>query len=156
VPAAPGSNVAVTDSHTGAVLYVDTTAMDRVGLESVHAGGTYDVFNALISVRDAIMNSRDMSAAQQTTLLENAMDALTEATDGLTQATTSNGAQLQIMNSLEDSTKNMAHNSQQQADALENADITDVAADLARRQVLYEMSLAITSKLLSMSLLNYM
>jgi flagellar hook-associated protein 3 FlgL len=156
VPAAPGSNVAVTDSHTGAVLYVDTTAMDRVGLESVHVGGTYDVFNALISVRDAVMNSRDMSAAQQTTLLENAMDALTEATDGLTQATTSNGAQLQIMNSLEDSTKNMAHNSQQQADALENADITDVAADLARRQVLYEMSLAITSKLLSMSLLNYM
>jgi len=156
VSAASGSNVAVTDSRSGTILYVDTTAMDRVGTEPVHSGGTYDVFNALISVRDAVLNNHGMSAAQQTAWLEKAMDGLTEASDGLTQAVTSNGAQLQVMSSLKDSTKNMSDNSRQQADALENADIIDVASDLARRQVLYEMSLSTASRLLSMSLLNYM
>jgi flagellin-like hook-associated protein FlgL len=156
VPAASGANVAITDSRTGAVLYADTTAMDRVGVEPVRPHGTYDIFSALISVRDALLNTRNVTGAQLTTLCDQAMGVLAEATAGLTQAMASNGAQLQVMIALQDSTKTLALNSRQQADSLENADIVDVASDLARRQVLYEMSLAMASKLLSMSLMNYM
>jgi flagellar hook-associated protein 3 len=156
VPAASDANVAVTDSRSGARLYVDGTALERVGTEPVRPHGTYDIFSALISVRDAILNERNVSASQQTTLLEQAMGELSEAAGGISQAMTSNGAQLQALNDLKQSTKNMSLTAQQQADSLENADIIDVATDLARRQVLYESSLATAARLLSMSLLNYM
>jgi flagellar hook-associated protein 3 len=156
VPTAAGANVAVTDSGSGDILYVDSGGLERVGLEPVRAHGTYDIFSAIISVRDAILNDRSMSAAQNTKLLGEAMGALTEAADGVTRATTSNGAQLQVMNDLKESAASMSQNSRLQALALENADIVDVASDLARRQVLYEMSLATASKLLSLSLLKYL
>jgi flagellar hook-associated protein 3 FlgL len=125
-------------------------------VEPVRPHGTYDVFSALISIRDAVLNDRNVSDSQQRTLLDQAIGELSEATSGISQAMTSNGAQLQAMSDLKQSTKNMSLTTQQQANSLENADIVDVATDLARRQVLYESSLATAAKLLSMSLLNYM
>ncbi|MCX5682510.1 MAG: flagellar hook-associated protein FlgL, partial [Planctomycetota bacterium] len=123
VAADSGANVAITDSRTGDVLYADTTALDRVGVEPVRPHGTYDIFNALISVRDALSNSRNLPENQVPALCDQAMGALAEATAGITQAMTSNGAQLQVMTALQDSTETMASNSRSQADSLENADI---------------------------------
>jgi flagellin-like hook-associated protein FlgL len=38
---------------------------------------------------------------------------------------------------------------------LEQADIAQLAIDLSRRDVLYQMSLSVTAKLLSLSLLDF-
>jgi predicted HTH domain antitoxin len=39
---------------------------------------------------------------------------------------------------------------------LEEADIAQIAIDLTRREVLYEMSLSMAARLLSMSLLDFL
>lgn len=147
---------AVTDSATGRVLYVDTSDVARTGLEPVRVPGTYDVFAALVSVRDAIRNSRNLGDAQRQTIMDNAMTALQEVTDRLSEAITATGAHLQALDSLKSNLQNVQEFSRQQASALSDADIVDVAMELARRQTLYQMTLTSAARLLSMSLINYL
>ncbi|GAG40756.1 unnamed protein product, partial [marine sediment metagenome] len=42
-----------------------------------------------------------------------------------------------------------------EATRLQQADIAQIAIDLSRREVLYQMSLAVAAKLMSLSLLDY-
>ncbi len=48
------TNLAVTDSRTGKVLYVDTTNINSTGVDWIRIPGTYDLFNTLINIRDRI------------------------------------------------------------------------------------------------------
>jgi len=147
---------AVTDSRDGRLLYVNTADVARAGLEPVRVYGTYDLFGALVSVRDAIRNVRNLPTNQQLPLIDRAMDALAEVADSVTQGMTSNGSLLQAMTGLKESLGNRRDLVHQQADATENADIVEVASDLARRQVLYEAALTSAARLLSLSLLKYL
>jgi flagellar hook-associated protein 3 FlgL len=64
VPTGGDANQAVTDSRTGKVLYVDTTGINSTGVELIRVPGTYDCFNALITIRDVLRNDRNLSDAQ--------------------------------------------------------------------------------------------
>ena len=72
------TNLAVTDSTTGKILYVDTTEINSTGVELVSIPGTYDVFNTLISIRDMLKNERGLSDAQLRELQDNSLIALEE------------------------------------------------------------------------------
>jgi flagellar hook-associated protein 3 len=146
----------VTDSRTGGVLYVDTTAIARTGLEPVRIPGTYDLFGTLINLRDAILNSRGLSSADRNALLDEAGAAVKEVTGRVTQTMTLVGAQLGSLDTLKQNLANVKDVSQEQASTLESADIVEVATDLARLQTLYEMTLQSAAKLLSLSLFDYL
>jgi flagellin-like hook-associated protein FlgL len=156
VPLSFSANDAVTDSRNGRILYVDSADIAQTGMDPVRVSGTYDLFSVLISLRDTIANTKNLPQDQQMNLLDNAMGALADVTDQVTEWVTTNGAQLQAMTSLKDVLDNRQALAQQQVAGLENADITDVAAQLARQQVLYQMALAATAKLLTLSMVTYM
>lgn len=147
---------AVTDSRTGRILYVNTAAVARTGLEPVRVYGTYDIFEALISVRDAIRAPHGQGATAQTAEIDKAMDALVEVNAGLSRVMTASGSLIQTMSTLKDNMAGRKAVLDGQADATQNADIVDLASDLAQRQVVYQMALTSASRLLSMSLLNYL
>jgi flagellar hook-associated protein 3 len=148
------SNIAVTDA-TGRVLYVDATNLNSTGVEMVNVAGTYSVFDALISARDLLKNTRNLSDSQ----LESARDSLTasldEAKSLLTGKLTAIGSQIGFLNDLKGSIDNMQFNTEDQVVSLQEVDIAQVAIDISRRQTLYEMSLAMAAKLMSMSLLDF-
>jgi flagellar hook-associated protein 3 FlgL len=156
VPVSFSANDAVTDSLSGRILYVDSADIAQTGVDPVRVSGTYDLFSVLISLRDTIANTKNLPQDQQMDLLDNAMGALADVTDQVTEWVTTNGAQLQAMTSLKNVLDNRQALATQQVAGLENADITDVAAQLARQQVLYQMALAATSKLLTLSMVTYM
>jgi flagellar hook-associated protein 3 FlgL len=156
VPVSFSASDAVTDSRNGRILYVDSADIAQTGMDPVRVGGTYDLFSVLISLRDAIANTKNLPQDQQMDILDNAMGALADVTGHVTEWVTTNGAQLQAMTSLKDVLDNRQALAKQQVAGLENADITDVAAQLARQQVLYQMALAATSKLLTLSMVTYM
>ena len=58
------TNLAVTDSQTGEVLYVDTTGITGTGSDLVRIPGTYDIFNTLITIREVLENQNGLSDAQ--------------------------------------------------------------------------------------------
>jgi len=148
------SNMAVTNA-SGEVLYVDATNIDETGVEMVSVPGTYDVFNVLIGVRDLLENERGFSDAQLAEYRERLSDSLDEVKNLLTDKVTSVGSKIGFIDNLKDSLENIKFSTEDEATLLQEADIAQVAIDISRHQVLYEMSLSVAGKLMSMSLLDF-
>lgn len=156
VPIEGVANQVITDSRTGQVLYVDTTNIKQAGVEPIQAGGTYDLFGTLIHIRDLMANTRGLDETQQLGLLAKALDPLKEVSDGLSQNLTVVGGKLSAMQDLKSNVAAMKNSSNDQAAQLQDADIIEIATSLARTQALYQVTLSSATKLLSMSMLDYM
>jgi flagellar hook-associated protein 3 FlgL len=155
VPSGGDTNQAVTDSRTGRVLYVDTTQISDTGTEFVCVPGTYDVFAALISIRDILQNDRDLPDAQLSEIQDSCLTSLEEVNNLVLQASVSVGIKIEFLSDLKDNLENINYNVEEEATQLQEADIAQVAIDLIRREVLYEMSLSVAGKLMSLSLLDF-
>jgi flagellar hook-associated protein 3 len=149
-------NETVTDSRSGRILYVDATALARVGLEPVRAVGTYDVFGALLTARDLLTNERDLSDARQAELLSGTLASLDEVAAGVSEHTTAVGARIQAVDSLRQTLEDLRLNLDARRGQVQEADIVQIATELARAQTFYEMLLTATAKVLNLSLLNYL
>ena len=65
------------------------------------------------------------------------------------------GSKIGFLDDLKDSLNNMKYDTEDEVTRLQQADIAQIAIDLSRREVLYQMSLAVAAKLMSLSLLDY-
>jgi flagellar hook-associated protein 3 FlgL len=155
VPSGGDTNQAVTDSRTGRVLYVDTTQINNTGTELVRVPGTYDVFATLISIRDILRNERGLSDTQLSEVQDSCLISLEEIRNLLVQAGISVGLKMGFLSNLKGNLENISYNAEEEATQLQEADIAQVAIDLSRRQILYEMSLSVAGKLMSLSLLDF-
>jgi flagellar hook-associated protein 3 len=97
------TNLAVTDSRTGKILYVDTTEINSTGVELVSVPGTYDMFNTLVSIRDMLKNEKELSGAQLRELQDNSLIALEEINELIVQAEVSVGSKIGFLDNLKDS-----------------------------------------------------
>ena len=149
------TNLAVTHASTGEVLYVDTTQISSAGVALVRVPGTQDIFDTLITIRDTLRNERDLTEGQLREMLDSAFTSLEETKELLVQAEVSVGLKIGFLSDVQESLENLTYNTEDETTLLQEADIAQVAIDLSRREILYEMSLSVAGKLLSMSLLNY-
>jgi flagellar hook-associated protein 3 len=148
-------NVAVSHAETGKILYVNTSAIRREGTEPVRVRGTYDVFNQLIEMRDLMANQRELSEGEQTDRLVETTETLKEVMSNIHTSMTRVGSRLGGLETLGQTMENVQANANDEIAGLANADVAQLASDLARTQTLYEMTLAASSKLLGLSLMNY-
>ncbi len=149
------SNVAVTNSQ-GQVLYVDATGITSTGTDLVTVKGTFDIFQTLITIRDLLKNTHSLSETQLTDVLPKTIAWVTETNELVVQSEISVGSRTAFLESLRESLQSIQANTQDESTLLEQADIAQVAVDLSRRETLYEMSLNVAAKLLSVSLLDYL
>jgi len=149
------TNLAVTDSRTGEVLYVDATAIGSIGVDLVSIPGTYDIFNTLIIIRDVLENEKGFSDAQVREQLNNLPSSFEETNNLLVQAEVSIGFKIGFLDNLKNSLNNLKYNVEDESTLLQEADIAQIAIDLSRRDVLYQMSLSVAARLMSMSLLDF-
>lgn len=149
------SNIAVTDA-AGRVLYVDASNLKAAGVEKVTVPGTENLFNALISVRDLLRNPRGFSDTMLADLIKQSSDLLESVKNNLVEKETRIGARLNFLSSLKENLDNLQFNEEQEASLLQEADIAQIAIDLSRRENLYQMSLLVSGKLMSMSLLDFL
>ncbi len=152
---AGGANTLVTNSLTGEVLYVDTTGITSTGVDLVSIPGTYDIFSTLIIIRDVLENAKGLSDAQVREQLDNLPSSLEETNNLMVQAQVSIGSKIGFLDDLKYSLRDIKYNTEDEATRLQEADIAQIAIDLSRREVLYQMSLAVAAKLMSMSLLDF-
>ena len=155
VPAGGDSNQAVTDSRTGKILYVDSMEINSTGIEMVSIPGTYDVFSTLITIRDVLKNERGLSDTQVEQLRSNTLNSLEEVSNLLVQAEVSMGTKIGFLEDLKNTLENIKYDTEDRTTYLQEADIAQIAIDLSRREVLYQMSLSIAGRLMSMSLLDF-
>ena len=149
------TNLAVTNSLTGEVLYVDTTGITGTGTDLVRIPGTYDIFNTLITIRDVLENQNGLSGAQVRETAKNLPYSIDEISKVLVKAQVSIGSKIGFLDDLKQSLNDLQYNTIDETTRLQEADIAQIAIDLSRREVLYQMSLSVAAKLMSMSLLNY-
>ena len=155
VPAGGSANQAVTDSRTGRVLYVDTTGINSTGVELVRVPGTYDVFNMLIGLRDMLLNARGIPEQELLSYVNDSVASVREVQGLLGQSNTVIGSEINYLDQLKDSMEDMQFDAQDQRSYLQDADVAQIAVDLSRYEVLYELSLSIAGKLMSTSLLDF-
>ena len=148
------TNLAVKDS-SGQVLYVDTTGITGTGTDLVRIPGTYDIFNTLITIREVLENQNGLADAQVLEQAKNLLYSIDEISKVLVKAEVSIGSKIGFLDDLHHSMKNIQYNTVDETTRLQEADIAQIAIDLSRREVLYQMSLSVAAKLMSMSLLNY-
>ena len=68
-PISFAANEVVTDSRNGAVVNLDTSKINRVGTDQLEFPGTNDVFNTVRSLRDDLLNTRNLSTSDRASAL---------------------------------------------------------------------------------------
>jgi len=149
-------DLAVTRASDGRVLRVDTGGILRVGVEPVRVPGTYDLFGTLMDARDLLRNSRDLDVGAQMELIDELIGSTDEVAAGLSETLTIAGGRLQAMDTLRGTLETIQADADVEVALLGDADLVQVATELARAQNLYEMTLASSAKLMSLSLLDYL
>jgi len=135
---------------------VDASNITSEGKEPVRADGTFDMFNILISARDLLNNAEGLSESQITEMIAGTVTLMQNVEEKVVRAFPIVGGRVQTLTSLRDSIDEMKLNTDEEISRLYDADVTQVAIDLARYSVLYEMSLNVASKMFRMSLLDFL
>ena len=149
------TNLAVTHSQTGQVLYVDATTITGTGDDLVKVTGTHDIFNTLITIRDMLENERGFSGDQIKILKNDMIETSDTMHNLLVQSSVTTGSKIGVLDNLRDSMEEIKFNTEEETVRLEEADIAQIAIDISRQEILYEMSLAVVGKILSLSLLDF-
>jgi flagellin-like hook-associated protein FlgL len=102
-----------------------------------------------------LKNTRSLSDSQLKSARDSLTASLDEAKELLTGKLTTIGSQIGFSEDLKGSIINMQFDTEDQISSLQEADIAQIAIDISRRQVLYEMSLSMAARLMSMSLLDF-
>jgi len=147
------SNIAVENSD-GDVLYVDATTIST-GVDMVRVPGTYDMFSTLINIRDILKNQRGLSDAQIQELRNYSIGSLEEIRSLLTGKSVSMGSRIGFLEDMKGTVENIKFGTEDETTMLQEADIAQIAIDISRREVLYQMSLSVAGRLMSMSLLDF-
>ncbi|MGD9110243.1 MAG: flagellar hook-associated protein FlgL [Phycisphaerales bacterium] len=155
VPPGGDTNQMVTDPETGKVLYVDTTGINATGTEWVRVPGTYNVFDALIAIRDRLASETELTSAEMEELRSNTFETVDELSGLLVQKSVAIGSKIGFLDNVKNNLENLKYGTEDEVTRIEEADIAQLAIDLSRREVLYQMSLSVAGKLLSTSLLDY-
>lgn len=150
------TNVALVHSETGEVLYVNATTITQAGTVPVRVPGTYDIFNILIHARDLLNNTEGWDGATLDVLMSDTVESMQKVEQKLVRSFPIIGGRIDTLMNLKESVEDMKVNSDEEISRLRDSDITEVAIDLARHQMLYEMSLTAASKIFSMSLLDFL
>ena len=150
------TNVPVIHSETGEVLYIDATGITQTGTEPIRVAGTYDLFNILISARDLLNNTEGLSETQILNMISDTVPDIKDVEAKIVRAFPIVGGRVQTLTNLRDSIDEMKLNTDEEISRVYDADVTQVAIDLARYEVLYEMSLNVAAKMFSMSLLDFL
>lgn len=155
IPIGDKTNVAVTNPD-GKILYVDATNITSTGKDLVNISGTHDLFNTLVAIRDILENADGtFTAGQLTAMRNNSTEALDELSGLLSEITVNMGTRIGFMETVKNNLEDMKFGAEDEATLLQEADIAQVAIDISRRQALYEMSLSVAGRLMSISLLDF-
>ncbi len=148
------ANLAVTNL-AGEVLYVNGEGINSTGVELVSVSGTHDIFGTLITLRQVLENENEFTSGQVQTLRDNCLEAVEEVSELLLQVTVSAGSEIGFLENIKDGLEDIKFATEDETTRLEEADIAQIAIELSRHEVLYQMSLAVAGRLMSMSLLDF-
>ena len=155
VPIDFSGNQVVTNGATGAATNVDSTNVRRAGTDSVDYQGTYDVFQALIALRDDLRNTRGLPEGEQINSIAGRLKELERVHNNVLQGVGQTAASLQNLEGLENHVSEVQLESRKLTADLEGVDLSEVVIRLQSQQNLLQLTMAATARLFDQSLLDF-
>ncbi|MCB9871983.1 MAG: flagellar hook-associated protein FlgL [Planctomycetes bacterium] len=150
------SPVAVRDSLDDSVLHVDVSTLQRTGSDVVTFHGTFDVFTALIAVRDTLQNPGNLSADESQLRLQSLIDEVSNAHDAILtglQEVGIRGSNLELLRSRLD---NLIASDTDNLSNIEDADLAETISEMTQKQFNFEASLQVSARIVQTSLLQFL
>ncbi len=149
------ANQVVTDSLNGALVNLDTSMIVRTGTDQLEFPGTTDVFNAVRSLRDDLLNTRNLSTADRAAALERRLGDLDRVHSHLLDIVGIQSVSLEQIDRLQNRTEELQLAEKIQYSDTVSADITESVTRLQELTNLQQFTMAAVGKYLTPNLLNY-
>ncbi len=154
-PISFAANEVVTDSRNGAVVNLDTSKINRVGTDQLEFPGTNDVFNTVRSLRDDLLNTRNLSTSDRATALNRRLGDLERVHANLLDIIGVQSVSLEQIERLQNRTEELQLSGKIQYSDTVSADITESVTRLQELTNLQQFTMAAVSQLMTPNLLNY-
>ena len=154
-PIAFTANQVVTDSRNGAVVNLDTSMISRTGTDQLEFPGTTDVFNAVSSLRDDLLNTRNLSPGDRATSLNRRLGDLERVHDHVLDIIGVQSVSLEQIDRLQNRTEELQLSEKIQYSDTVSADITESITRLQELTNLQQFTMAAVGQLLTPNLLDY-
>jgi flagellar hook-associated protein 3 FlgL len=150
------SQVQLTNSQTGEITYLDTSAVRRAGVANVEYTGTADAFSALTELRDALLNENSIGSEAWQGVMTRRIGDIERLQDHLYDVRGAQAVSQQQLNQLQERTEDLQLETKQNIADIENVDLTDVVIQLQEAQNQMQFALAAIARVNDASLLNYL
>jgi flagellin-like hook-associated protein FlgL len=145
----------VTDAE-GHVVFLDTSGVRRPGTNWIEFPDSYDIFRALIDLRDDLEGKRSLPASQQSEALSRMIAALDAVHHAVLQALGEQSATLASLETLEQQIQDVKLEFQSRLGQLEEADLAELVVRLQAQQNQLTLLLGATAQVLQVSLLDFL
>lgn len=150
------NNQVVTNSTNGAVTMIDSTNVLRTGTDNIKYTGTFDAFQILISLRDDLRNTRNLSSGDQIAAIQGRLSELERVHTDILNVVGEQSTSLQNLDGLETRVRDIKLETRKFISDLEGADITEVVTNLQSQQNQLRLTLAAAARLFDQSLLDFL
>jgi flagellin-like hook-associated protein FlgL len=156
VPINFSSNQILIHSENQSVTNINSTGINRAGVEPIEYTGASDLFSTLYDLKNDILNSRDLPGKEWDAAIIRRDEDLERHADRILSVVGEQSVALESIEALK--SRNRAYHLEisQVVDDIEGADLTDVVLQLQQEQNLLEYSYAVSSAILSQSILDYL
>jgi flagellin-like hook-associated protein FlgL len=140
----------------GKTTFIDSTDITRSGVDQVEYVGVTDVFQSLADLRDDILNVRNLSPSEWQDALTRRVDEVTRHQAHILEVVGSQAQTLKTIVDIGDRLGELTLDAKQRLSEVAATDVPAAALALQEAQNLLQYSYAVTSKVFSTSLLDYL
>ncbi len=146
----------VTNSATGEITYIDTTAIRSSGTDIIDNQGAYDVFQAMAALRDAVRDTDKVPADVRAKYLSRTLQELETLRTNALEPLGSQAATAQDLKDLTTRIEDRQFGLASEIDGLEAADMPRAISNLQFAQNDLESMLAVAGRFGNLSLIDYL
>jgi flagellar hook-associated protein 3 FlgL len=150
------SNQVVRDSVTGKVLNIDARGVTTTGDSTVRFAGTFDVFTALIALRDALRNDAGAPAETVRERIGSLLGELDFARDSVLTGLQELGGRAERVTLIKNRVEAIQLGARSSISREEEIDLAEAVTRLSQADLSYQAALNMGARVLQVSLLNYL
>ncbi|MFP6762583.1 MAG: flagellar hook-associated protein FlgL [Planctomycetaceae bacterium] len=150
------SNQQVIDGQSGNVTNVDTSAVRSAGDEQLEYDGTAGVFDALIQLRDSLLNENEVSESELGEILSRRLGDIDRARSDVLEGVSRQSIQLENLQAIEAHTEEQLLQTRQRIAEIETADIAEIVLGMQSEQNLLQLTYASAVRVLDQSILDFL
>lgn len=150
------ANQAVTDSVSGRITYVDTTAVARAGDVHVTYSGTAGLFDTLIGLRDELRNARGATTASQIAAVERGIEDLDRVHQSVLESLSNLGARSARLELVQSRLDELRVGTEERLEEVAGIDLPTAISELQQQQSALEIALQLGARLEQPTLLDFL